>query len=182
MIEWTAEKISTLSTVELRTLHDNAVRLQAANVIELCLAEKLKRSPVRVKHLSSASKKYRNSGVVGGFHFVCPGEKGVTRNEDGTVWSGIWVVSKMNAARAVKNGSYIALHVAKAELSYMQGILKDWRSKKRAPQYADDRLVKIDEGIEFLFLPTSESYSWKGDGSGEKGYDWVLTEGNDQTT
>ena len=32
--------------------------------------------------------------VVIGFHFVCPGEKGVTPNGDGTVWTGTWVVDR----------------------------------------------------------------------------------------
>jgi len=110
---------------------------------------------------------------VVGFHFVCPDERGVTRNPDGTIWTGTWVVDSNHAERGSKNGAYVALHTSKSQRSYLQGTIKDWRKAPRDPEYADGRRVKIESGIDFLFEPTSEAYEWQGDGAGEKGYAWA---------
>jgi hypothetical protein len=80
------------------------------------------------------------------------------------------VVDKNHAERAVKIGAYVALHVAKSELSYLQGVVRDWRLKEREPAYAEGQFVKTKFGIDFLIEPTHKPMQWYGDGSGEKGY------------
>jgi hypothetical protein len=55
----------------------------------------------------------------------------------------------------------------------LQGTVKDWRKSERDRQYAEDRPVNIEFGVDFLAEITNEPYGWKGDGSGEKGYVWV---------
>lgn len=105
-----------------------------------------------------------------GFHFVCPKEVGVEKNADGTAWTGIWVVSSAHAARAPKVGAYVALHAAKAELSYMQGMIKDWRSRERNRLNVFGQEAKTRSGVDFLFEPDNQPRPWRGGGSGEKGY------------
>ena len=114
----------------------------------------------------------RRGQFVSGYHFVCPREKGVTPNGDGTIWTGTWVVEKGNAEKSAKYGAYVALHTARAEMSYLQGNVKDWRRAKRDDQYADGRRVKIEFGVDFLLEPTNQPHQWNGEGSGEKGYVW----------
>jgi len=96
----------------------------------------------------------------------------LTRNSDGTVWTGTWVVDKIHAERAAKIGAYVAPHTAKSELSYLQGVVKDWRKMEREQEYADGKPVKIEFGVDFLLEITNEPHPWNGDGSGEKGYVW----------
>jgi hypothetical protein len=48
--------------------------------------------------------------VVIGFHFVCPGEKGVTPNGDGTVWTGTWVVDREAALITIAGPLPAELH------------------------------------------------------------------------
>lgn len=175
-MEWNQETISKLASDKIKSLRENAKKLREQAIVDLCDLELLKRAPIKAKKAPSSKSKQnsRPDGVVAGFHFVCPGEKGVTRNTDGTIWTGIWVVDKAHAEKALKVDAYVALHTAKSEPSYLQGKIKDWRAKKRERQYADDRLVKIEDGIEFQFSPTHEPYTWHGDGSGEKGYYWIF--------
>jgi len=54
--------------------------------------------------------------------------------------------------------------------SYLQGVVRDWRTHERERAYAEDQLVKTKFGIDFLIELTSEPLRWHGDGSGEKGY------------
>ena len=104
-----------------------------------------------------------------GFHFVCPNRQGVLSNDDGTLWSGTWVVDQVHAKRAPTVNAYIALHASKTLPSYLQGRLTGWRKSSRASFDFDS---KIEEGIDFLFVPTHEAYRWVGSGAGEKGYAW----------
>lgn len=80
------------------------------------------------------------------------------------------VVDTAHVERAVKIGAYVALHVAKSELSYLQGIVRDWRTRERERSYAEGQLVQTKFGVDFLIEPTNEPLPWYGDGSGEKGY------------
>jgi hypothetical protein len=173
MIEWTAERIATLPVDQVKALRENATRLGDDVVADLCIADLARRAPDRRKShdVTKTASRSRN-GVVLGFHFVCPGEKGVTRNPDGTFWTGTWVVDARHAERGSKNGAYVALHAAKSEPSYLQGIIRDWRRAPRESEYAEGREVKIESGIDFLLEPTNENYKWQGDGAGEKGYAW----------
>jgi hypothetical protein len=186
MVDWTVEKIAELPTDRLKVLRDNARRLGEDLVLTLCDAELSRRAPSHEKRsrITKVDAESRCGQVVVGFHFVCPQEKGVTRNSDGTVWTGTWVVDKVHAKRAARIGAYVALHTTKSELSYLQGVVRDWRKMAREQEYAEDRPVKIEFGVDFLLETTDEPYGWKGDGSGEKGYVWNTpkeTVGSDPT-
>jgi hypothetical protein len=174
MVDWPPERIAELATDAIKALRKNAIRLGQNSVLTSCDAELLRRAPTREKapRFAKVPAESRRGQVVIGFHFVCPQEKGVTRNSDGTFWTGTWVVDKVHAERAPKIGAYVALHTSKSESSYLQGTVKDWRKSERDREYAEGRPVNIEFGIDFLGEMTNEPYSWKGDGSGEKGYVW----------
>lgn len=168
MPEWTAEKLARLTQTEVKILRENAAKQQNKTIVALCDDELSRRKPSKVKRIGELRRS--KEAVVHGFHFVCPSERGVTRNEDGTLWSGTWVVEKGHAERAVPIGAYLALHAAKAEPSYIQGVVRDWRSSKREAAYAEDRPAKTPIGIDFLIEPDNRPREWHGDGAGEKGY------------
>lgn len=173
MIDWTKERIEGLSTDQVNILRANAVRRGDETVATLCCEVIASRVPRRERSAGPKSVSLSNAGeIVRGFHFVCPQEKGVTRNSDGTVWTGTWVVDQRHAERGSKNGAYVALHSAKSERSYLQGTIKDWRKARREHEYAEDRPTRTEFGIDFLLQPTNTPYEWRGDGSGEKGYAW----------
>ena len=164
---WDAEKISKLSTDALTNLCANATRLGEASVVDLCQVEIAKRTPAKKsREVKTAS---RSSEPVKGFHFVCDNERGVTRNQDGTFWSGTWVVSEKNAENALKSGAYVALHRSRAEPSYLQGTVTGWRKSPRERRYGDQE-AQTRFGIDFLLQPTVQAYEWVGDATGEKGY------------
>ena len=77
-------------------------------------AELARRSGTRTRRPNSYKQTHVGE-TVHGFHFVCPTEKGITRNSDGTVWTGTWVVDKDHAERATKIGGYVALHAGKSK-------------------------------------------------------------------
>lgn len=144
-MEWTAESIVGLTVDQVKALRDNAVKRKAQRTVDLCNADLARRSARRTKP-ANAVQQTRKGEVVHGFHFVCPDEKGLTRNRDGTVWTGTWVVDTAHVERAVKIGAYVALHVAKSEPSYLQGIVRDWRTRERERSYAEGQLVKTKFG------------------------------------
>ena len=80
------------------------------------------------------------------------------------------MVDKNHAERAVKIGAHVALHVAKSEPSYLQGVVKSSRTHERESAYAEGQVVKTKFGVDFLIEPTHDPVQWHGDGSGEKGY------------
>ena len=82
------------------------------------------------------------------------------------------MVGEDHAKRGVELNAYVALHVSKAQPSYRQGVIKDWRKVDREPEYGG-RSVKIETGIDFLLIPTTDPYQWVGSGAGEKGYAWA---------
>ncbi len=161
---------------ELEALKSNWSRekaAQAAKAWEEHNAELASRTAAKNNSTKNTTVKVSHSDkYVSGFHFVCPREKGVTNNSDGTIWTGTWVVDKRLAQQSTKLGAYVALHAAKAEASYLQGVVKDYRTAPREQEYAEGQLVKIEYGIDFLLEPTNEPYQWHGEGSGEKGYLW----------
>jgi hypothetical protein len=170
LIEWTPEKLTALNVDQLKSLRENAEKLGGQNVVELCDVELAKRKP---KKIIESSAHHTSDDAVIGFHFVCDRGQGVTKNSDGTHWTGTWVVDKCHAERAAKIGAYVALHETKSETSYLQGLVKDWRVSKRERQYAEGQTTKTETGIDFLFEITDISYQWVGGGSGEKGYAWA---------
>jgi len=121
---------------------------------------------MRIKKVKSST----GDGIVRGFHFICPTEKDVHLNPDGTFWTGTWVVAEGHAEMAPKVGAYVALHTEHASNSYRYGVVKDWRLEKRKEAYVDGQKVKTDKGIDFLIEPTDESVPWRGHGIVEKSY------------
>jgi hypothetical protein len=175
MIEWTAEKIAQLKTVEeVKSLRDNAAKRGIVKLVDLCEADLRLRKPPQVRRARPEDvEELRTGQYVSEFHFVCPNESEVTKNQDGSIRTGTWVVAAANAEAAVKYGSLVALHVTKAEQSYVQGTVKAWTKQPREPKNAEGELVKTEFGIEFLIEPTNNTLPWKGDGAGEKGYAWA---------
>jgi hypothetical protein len=103
-------------------------------------------------------------------------DHGVLLNSDGTLWIGTWVVAQEHAIKGERISAYMALHEKKSKMPYRQGLIIGWRSGQRDRQSANAP-VQTEEGIEFLVEPTSKSYCWIGDGTGEKGYLWVEDDG-----
>ncbi len=173
MVEWSPERIAALTLEQIKSLRANAVRHGKIDLVEICDAEIAIRNPVRAKSPRverNSPSVSRRCQVVVGYHFVCSKERGVTLNGDASVWTGTWVVEKRNAERSTTVGAYVALHEAKSEPSYLQGTIKDWRKAKRDREYVEGRKVKIEFGVDFLLELTAQSYSWSGEGAGEKGY------------
>ena len=102
MIDW-SKRIGGMSRDQLRALRENAIRLGNTDVLELCnvALSKVSATRSRVKNVGGA----KNNASVRGFHFVCPQETGVTRNPDGTVWTGTWVVDSRHAERGARIGA-----------------------------------------------------------------------------
>lgn len=172
-MDWTLEKLAALPLEGLKNLRANADKKGNADLVVLCDGELEKRKPKKVPSVRSNTASHASSDEVIGFHFVCAKEQGVIKNSDGSIWTGTWVVSQSHAQHAAKIGSYVALHELKAEPSYLQGTIKDFRRKERERSYAEGQEVQREYGIDFLFEPTHKPYSWIGGGSGEKGYVWL---------
>jgi len=170
-IVWTEEEVAKRTSDQIKALRQNAIRLAEQAIVDLCDAELTRRKPPKRPKIAS-EREHRVGFYVSEFHFVCPDELGVTRNSDGTLASGIWVVSATNAVTAEKYGSMVALHMTRAEPSYIQGRIKGWQQKPRENKYSGDQLTKIKSGIEFIIEPTSTPLVWQGDATGEKGYAW----------
>ena len=167
MVEWNAEKVSALTTDQIKTLKENAAG--KSELLEaLCDEELAKRKPKKIKLLKSHD---HGETVPLGFHFKCVKGQGLVNDERG-VWTGVWVVAKDLAEKAAQAGSYVALHERKAEPSYLQGKILDCRVKPRERRYAEDQEVKTPWGMEFLIEPTDQPYGWVGDSAGERGYAW----------
>jgi hypothetical protein len=173
MANWTKEKLSEHSNDEIESLRNNAIRLHKPDIVDLCNEELASRAPVRKNKVSGDIREDHTGQYVAEFHFVCPNELGVMRNSDGTIWTGTWVVDEDHAKAAVKHSSYVALHSSKAELSYLHGIVKDWRRRDRERRYTGEQLTQTRSGIDFLFQPSDAPFEWKGHATGEKGYAWA---------
>lgn len=162
MKQWDSARIATLSSDEIKNLRKNAETRKENHVVTLCDEELKARKRSKIMQP-------RSDEPVCGFHFVCENERGVTRNLDGTIWSGTWVVDKRHAEHGVEISAYVALHKSRSEKSYLQGLIKGWRSAPREKQYGEEE-AQTHWGIDFLIEPTGTSYDWVGDGTGEKGY------------
>lgn len=176
MVQWTIEQIARLSNDQIGILRENAERFAQLEIIDLCVEELSRRKSIRAAKKTVNVKNDRRGHYVSELHFVCPSELGITRNRDGTIWTGTWVVAEEHAERAVKFGSSISLHSSRAELSYLQGKVKAWRKSPRQLRYSGQQRTQVDEGIDFLFEPSGSPLPWKGDATGEKGYAWALLE------
>jgi hypothetical protein len=172
MVTWTKEKISEQSNDQLKSLRDNAEKHGRHDIAGLCIEELSQRKPKRVKALKNLQFEDRAGQYVSEFHFVCPNELGVTHNEDGTIWTGTWVVAEEHAQNAIRFGAQVALHSLKSEKSYLCGVVVDWRKRPRENHYTGDQETQTKEGIDFLLKLSETPLAWVGDGSGEKGYAW----------
>ncbi len=161
---FTPEKLSTWDTAKLRVLHDNAVRQGASDLVEMCEWELERRKPQKAPRLGQ--DEHSENSFVSEYHFVCAKDRGVIGAGPGKFWSGAWVVAEANVKKSIEYGAYLALHETKAETSYRQGRILDYRRGAR------DMVDKQNEGIEFLIEETNHPLEWHGGGSGEKGYKW----------
>lgn len=176
-VNWDAERISALENSKIEALRANALRMNKQETVLLCDEELAKRRPQKEPRPLKSGDKSRLGEVVVGFHFVCDRGRGVTNNDDGTFWTGTWVVAERNAAESLKNNGYVALHESKSDLSYLQGTIKQWRRSDRENSYSGQP-AKRETGIEFLITPTTAPLKWTGYGAGEKGYNWSVTKSN----
>src|SRR5215469_3291738 len=104
-IVWTPESIAQRSTEDVKTIRDNAINKGANDVVALCDSELQKRVTVKASSGNKSKSGNRSKDLVIGYHFVCrPEERGVTRNNDGTAWTGTWVVAPNRAEDSLKAG------------------------------------------------------------------------------
>src|SRR5260370_27224646 len=162
MAGWTKEAIAKLSTKQIETLCENAARVGRRDIIELCNEVLNNRKPLRTKNIALTVIEDHRDYYVSEFHFVCPSELGVARNQDGTIWTGTWVVAEEHAERAVRYGALVSLHPSRAELSYLQGTVKAWRRSPRQRRYSGEQTTQVQEGIDFLLEPSDLALPWKG--------------------
>jgi hypothetical protein len=170
---WTKEKIENLADNQIEALRENGAKRHRQDIVELCDQEIARRKPTRAKKVPNQGNVNHSGQYVSEFHFICPTELGISRNPDGTIWTGTWVVAEEHAEKAVDHGALVSLHLSKTELSYMQGVIKGWRKSSRQRRYSGEQPTQIKEGIDFLFQPSDSPVPWKGDATGEKGYAWT---------
>jgi hypothetical protein len=163
---WTLEKLQEKSRSDIEDLRARAVRHGADDLVSMC-DEALQTRPAAKKLTRTTSTaKTSEAEVVVEYHFVCSRGRGVTEAGDGRFWSGSWVVAQQNATESLKYNALLALHESKAQPSYRQGRIVEFRRSAR------DMISKENEGIEFLVEETNEPLAWVGSGAGEKGYRW----------
>jgi hypothetical protein len=109
---WTSNKLKALTRSQLEQLRDNAKRLSNSELVANCEAELATRAEPR-RAARALSSRTSDTDVVVGYHFVCQTDRGVEVNEDGTFWSGSWVVSEQNVQNSLRYGAYLALHNSK---------------------------------------------------------------------
>lgn len=183
---FTPEVLRTFDKKKVETIRDNAMRLGADDLAEMCeldLAERkpaigasrssstsrtASRSPARLTNASSPS---RANMVVSGFHFVCERDHGVIDLGDGRFWSGSWVIPEANVDQSLSAGAYLALHVSKTQPSYRQGKIVGYRKA------SDDS--ENPDAVEFLVNAAPKSRAWVGAGSGENGLKWAKVRDED---
>jgi hypothetical protein len=172
---WAPEKLALLSRADVETARKNALRLDVEDLVRMCELDLEKRAPLKTKRAKQVQPKDSPSDFVGGYHFVCERDRGVTLIGDGRFWSGSWVVSEANVRKSLQYVAYLALLETKSDVSYRQGQILNYRRSARDMLPAWDQVTKTrnEEGIEFLVQETNEPYSWIGGGSGEKGYRWT---------
>jgi len=160
---YTPEKLVGWELAKLRALHENAIRLGEEALAEMCAQEIESRKPQKTSRLQS---EHSENSFVSEYHFVCAKDRGVMAGGPGRFWSGSWVVAEANVKKSIEYGAHLALHETKAERSYRQGKIVDYRRGER------DMIDKDNFGIEFLIEEDNNSLVWAGGGSGEKGYKW----------
>ncbi|WP_257164774.1 hypothetical protein [Bradyrhizobium sp. SRS-191] len=156
---WTPEKLATRSLEDVEQIRVNALRADRNDIVVLCDFEIARRT--------KASRTERRP--LRGIHLICEGASGVVHEPDGTFRTGSWAIAKKHAEQGKTAGIYVALHERHSELSYLQGIIKDWRLTPRESLRPGEQ-IKIDEGVEFLLDPLPEPFPWRGNGIVERSY------------
>jgi hypothetical protein len=150
----------------LQGLRDRSVRLAAPDLTVLCDAELGARAERLAQAKAATPARKRRASIVLEYHFVCAGDRGVTRDADGTFRTGSWVVAPDQIDASLKGGALVALHEARDLPSYRQGTILG------VEVTASGVLDKDNLGIEFHVQPTPDALPWVGNGVGEKGYRW----------
>jgi hypothetical protein len=172
---YTPEKLAAKLRKEVEAIRKNAVRLGATDLVSMCDEDLKLRTPIQTGKTQHPQSEHLGTDVVTGYHFVCARDRGVSPAEPGRFWSGSWVVAESNVRKSLKYDSYLALHETKADVSYRQGKILNYRRSPRdmLPTDAPGAGSRREEGIEFLVQETNEPYAWVGTGAGEKGYRWT---------
>ncbi|WP_428028814.1 hypothetical protein [Ancylobacter sp.] len=171
---WSTERLAAMETAQLKQLLANAQARGASELVALCEEVLATRGPVKKPSSSSSSgSSSASSGrraardYVAQFHFVCENDRGVTTDGEGFFWTGSWVVPEDDVIKSMQAGGKVALHSSRAEMSYRQGKILDYRKSD------GDSAKKRNIGIEFLVAADDVPLAWSGDGAGEKGYRWA---------
>jgi hypothetical protein len=172
---WTAEKLSALDLTKLKVIRENAERKGAVDLVVMCDAQIAARRPAATSRQQNPARSEAGD-VVTEYHFVCRDDRGVTFNPDGTFWSTSWVVSEEVIKKSLRYGAKLALHNSKAEQSYRQGTIKEYR---RIDDFADG---EVESRIDFLVTSDDAPLDWAGSGAGEKGYKRINSSGNAATS
>jgi hypothetical protein len=167
---WTVEKLSALDLAKLKIVRENAERGKATELVAMCDSEIGSRKPLSPLCARKVVD-VETGDLVAEFHFVCRNDRGVTFNSDGTFWSASWVVAEEVVQKSMKYGAKLPLHNSKAELSYRQGTIKDYR---RIDDFAEG---EVESRTDFLVVPDDAPLAWAGSGTGERGYKRVNSSG-----
>lgn len=97
----TPEKLAAWDRGRLETLRDNARRLGAADVLQMCEEELARRAP-RTGPKRRAASEHAEGDVVTGYHFVCARGRGVTELADGGSGVGLGSSPKVTYGQASK--------------------------------------------------------------------------------
>lgn len=170
---WTEDKLAQQDKNAVQLIRERAAKLGVADLVDMCERDLARRSSQKTKKLPPSSKRSKSDTVIG-YHLVCGRGRGVTEHQNGYFWSGSWVVAEDNARKSVERGAYLALHESKAEKSYRQGKVIDFRRRPRdmLPD-TENGPPQNKEGIEFLVEESANPYDWVGRATGEKGYRWA---------
>lgn len=168
---WSIERLTAMETSQLKQLLANAQARGADELAALCEQVLATRGPVKKTPASSATSS-SSSGrraardFVSEFHFVCENDRGVSTDGEGFFWTGSWVVPEDEIIKSMQAGGKLALHSSRADMSYRQGKILDYRKSD------GDTAKKRNIGFEFLVAADDVPLAWSGDGTGEKGYRW----------
>lgn len=173
---FTPEALRTFDKKKVETIRENALRLGADDLVEMCDLDLAERKPVvasrsstprvaggSTRRLASDSTASRANMFVSGYHVVSESELGIVDLGDGRFWSHAVATGDADPDLSVNGGAYLALHKNKTVASHRQGKIIGFR------KVADGDV----EGVEFLVDAEPKSRAWVGAGSGEVGFKWA---------
>ncbi|SCW57366.1 hypothetical protein [Ancylobacter rudongensis] len=167
---WSIERLTAMETAQLKQLLANAQARGADALAAQCEEVLATRGPVKkpagTSSTSSPGKRAARD-YVSVFHFVCENDRGVSTDGEGFFWTGSWVVPEDEVIKSMNAGGKLALHGSRADRSYRQGKILDYRKSD------GDSAKKRNIGFEFLVAADDVPLAWPGGGTGEKGYTWA---------